>query len=89
MNYNKLIKYLKNGREIEFTFNELNCSMTNFNNEWYFSINGNDENKSFVLSDFEDYDTLIESINKIVIEGKSIKEIFDNRKYDENSLSIF
>ncbi len=40
------------------------------------------------LSIFEDYEKLVRKIGKINIEGKTIRYLFDNEEYDQNSLYI-
>ena len=88
MNYKDLVDSLRRGREIEFSYNNINYSITNYEGIWYFSEEKDDLVKSQELSDFEDYDKLIKNVSKITIEGKTIEDLFDNKEYDEGTLYI-
>ena len=88
IDYKDLIASLKRGREIEFSYNNINYSITNYEGIWYFSEEKDDLVKSQELSDFEDYDKLIKNVSKITIEGKTIEDLFDNKEYDEGTLYI-
>lgn len=88
IDYKDLITSLKRGREIEFSYNNIIYSITNYEGIWYFSEEKDDLVKSQELSDFEDYDKLIKNVSKITIEGKTIEDLFDNKEYDEGTLYI-
>ncbi|WP_394018485.1 hypothetical protein [Anaerococcus cruorum] len=88
MNYKDLVDSLRRGREIEFSYNNINYSITNYEGIWYFSEEKDDLVKSQELSDFEDYDKLIKNVSKITIQEKTIKDLFDNKEYDEGTLYI-
>lgn len=88
IDYKDLIASLKKGREIEFSYNNIIYSITNYEGIWYFSEEKDDLVKSQELSDFEDYDKLIKNVSKITIEGKTIEDLFDNKEYDEGTLYI-
>lgn len=88
MKYRDLIESIKSGREIEFSYNNINYSITNYDGVWYFSEENDNIKKSKELSNFEDYAKLVRKIGKINIEGKTIKYLFDNEEYDQNSLYI-
>lgn len=81
MDFDCLIKYLINGREIEFSYNNKNYSIANFDNYWYF-FSGS-ENIDYELSQFYDTKTLIKKVSEISIEGVSIKDIINNKKYED------
>ena len=88
MKYKDLIESIKSGREIEFSYNNINYSITNYDGVWYFSEENDNIIKSQELSNFEDYEKLVRKIGKISIEGKTIRYLFDNEKYDQDSLYI-
>ncbi|WP_416335133.1 hypothetical protein ACKRLN_02240 [Anaerococcus sp. DFU013_CI05] len=88
MNYKDLVDSLRRGREIEFSYNNINYSITNYEGIWYFSEEKDDLVKSQELSDFEDYDKLIKNVSKITIQEKTIKDLFDNKEYEEGTLYI-
>lgn len=88
IDYKDLITSLKRGREIEFSYNNIIYSITNYEGIWYFSEEKDDLVKSQELSDFEDYNNLIKNVSKITIQEKTIKDLFDNKEYDEGTLYI-
>ncbi|MBM0047055.1 hypothetical protein JNO63_08100 [Anaerococcus sp. mt242] len=88
MNYKDLVDSLRRGREIEFSYKNVNYSITNYEGIWYFSEEKDGMVKSQKLSNFEDYDNLIKNVNKITMQEKTIKHLFDNKEYEEGTLYI-
>ncbi|MFO3716418.1 hypothetical protein [Anaerococcus cruorum] len=88
IDYKDLIASLKKGREIEFSYNNIIYSITNYEGIWYFSEEKDNLTKSQRLSNFDDYDNLIKNVSKITIQKKTIKDLFDNKEYDEGTLYI-
>lgn len=88
IDYKDLIASLKRGREIEFSYNNIIYSITNYEGIWYFSEEKDNLTKSQKLSNFEEYDNLIKNVSKITIQEKTIIDLFDNKEYDEGSLYI-
>ncbi|WP_311491653.1 hypothetical protein [uncultured Anaerococcus sp.] len=92
--YNELKNLLEIGHEIEFVFEDINCSINNLGDEnhevaWFFSTNQKDEFTNTFLAEFDDRKTLLESLDKIKIKEKSLEEIIDQTLYDPSSLTIF
>ncbi len=92
--YNKLKDLLIIGHEIEFTFDDINCSINNFGDEnhesaWVFSTNQKGKFTNTFLAEFDDRKTLLKSLDKIKIKEKSLEEIIDQALYDPSSLTIF
>lgn len=89
MTYESIIRHLETGREIEFTYKGLFCSISNFGGIWYFSTLCGKENKSKELCKFEGKKGLVKDISKTYVKGILVKEIFDKNLYDEDSLCIY
>ncbi|ONI42084.1 hypothetical protein AN639_10750 [Candidatus Epulonipiscium fishelsonii] len=85
-NFNNLIDDLNHGREIEFKFNNSSYSITNFKGFWYFYCE--ETHISIRLSPFEDKLNLINAISSPKIIGIDIKDIFNHKRYDSDSLFI-
>ena len=94
ISYKKLKDLLIIGHEIEFTFDDINCSINNLGDDnhesaWVFSTNQKGEFTNTFLADFDDRKTLLESLDKIKIKEKSLEEVIDQELYDPSSLTIF
>ena len=79
--------YLRHGREIEFAYKGKQYSITNHSGFWYLC-----DDTEHILLDivcrFEEKDILVSKIAAIIIEGKTIQQIFDEQVYDEEHLDI-
>ncbi|WP_276887172.1 hypothetical protein [Anaerococcus lactolyticus] len=94
ISYKKLKDLLIIGHEIEFTFDDINCSINNLGDEnhesaWVFSTNQKGKFTNTFLAEFDDRKTLLKSLDKIKIKEKSLEEIIDQALYDPSSLTIF
>ena len=94
LTYKKLKDLLIIGHEIEFIFDDINCSINNLGDDdhesaWVFSTNQKGEFTNTFLADFDDRKTLLESLDKIKIKEKSLEEVIDQELYDPSSLTIF
>lgn len=94
ISYNKLKDLLKIGHEIEFIFDDINCSINNLGDEIHdnarvFSKSFEDESENTFLADFYDTKSLLESLDHIKIKEKSLEEVIDQVLYDPSSLTIF
>ena len=94
ISYKKLKDLLIIGHEIEFIFDDINCSINNLGDEIHdnarvFSKSFEDESENTFLADFYDTKSLLESIDHIKIQEKSLEEIIDKKLYDPSSLTIF
>lgn len=94
ISYKKLKDLLIIGHEIEFTFDDINCSINNLGDDdhesaWVFSTNQRGEFTNTFLAEFDDRKTLLESLDKIKIKEKSLEEVIDQVLYDPSSLTIF
>lgn len=92
--YKKLKDLLIIGHEIEFTFDDIDCSINNLGDDdhesaWVFSTNQKGEFSNTFLAEFDDRKTLLESLDKIKIKEKSLEEVIDQELYDPSSLTIF
>ena len=94
ISYKKLKDLLIIGHEIEFTFDDINCSINNLGDDdhestWVFSTNQKGEFTNTFLAEFDDRKILLESLDKIKIKEKSLEEVIDQVLYDPSSLTIF
>ncbi|WP_308749054.1 hypothetical protein [uncultured Anaerococcus sp.] len=92
--YKKLKDLLIIGHEIEFIFDDINCSINNFGDDdhesaWFFSTNQKGEFTNTFLAEFDDRKILLESLDKIKIKEKSLEEVIDQVLYNPSSLTIF
>lgn len=92
--YKKIKDLLIIGHEIEFTFDDINCSINNLGDDdhesaWVFSTNQKGEFSNTFLAEFDDRKTLLESLDKIKIKEKSLEEVIDQVLYNPSSLTIF
>lgn len=82
--FHELTEDLKTGREIEFTYNDIECAITNGEGKWWFT-QGND---SEVICEFEEKELLIQKAEKLVVSGVSVRDIFNGMLYAFESLYI-
>ena len=82
-----LADYLAHGREIEFSYNNTAYSITNHSGFWYLC----DDTRHILLDTlcrFEEKDILITKIATSVIDDITIRQIFDEQRYDTDNLHI-
>ncbi len=78
---------LRCGREIEFSYQSKQYSITNSQGYWNFYCDT--DNKLIQrICPFEDKETLTAYVKMQRIEGTPIPEIFDNMLYDDSSVCI-
>ena len=85
--FRDLADYLRHGREIEFTYNSRQYSITNHSGYWYLC----DDTDHILLETvcrFDERDTLVAKIAAVVIGGMTIQQIFDGKLYDAERLYI-
>ena len=82
-----LANYLKHGREIEFTYNGRQYSITNHSGFWYL-CDDTDHILLDTLSRFEEKELLVSRIAMFIIDGLTVQEIFDQKLYSEDGLDI-
>lgn len=80
-NYQELERDLLMGREIEFKIDSNQYGIMRWQEGWSFYKN----NKAI----FEEYKDVFELISDIRIDGKTLKYIFDNTKFESDNLTIF
>lgn len=82
-----LADYLKHGREIEFSYNSTNYSITNHSGFWYLC----DDTRHILLDTlcrFEEKDVLVAKTAASILDGITIERIFDEQRYDADRLYI-
>lgn len=77
--FQDIADYLMHGREIEFVYNGKECSITNHSKTWWFY----DGKRNIELCEFENFELLVSKVADIVIEDKTIREIFDGNDYGD------
>lgn len=80
-NYDLLIKDVLVGREVEFTYKKNLYGIMHFSQGWIFICNNKGISKYYKNS--------LELINTIKIDGKTIKELFNNDEILNNEISIY
>ena len=78
--FSDIADYLMHGREIEFVYRGKECSITNHSSKWWFY----DGERNIELCEFENKRLLIEKVSNIIIEDKTIREIFNENCYEES-----
>ncbi len=90
LRFDEIARELQTGREIEFTFDGKHYSITNNSSgRWCFCVDTNAG--SFLLEDlcpFGQLELLTTKIADTVLEGVTIRTIFDELLYDPSSLWI-
>lgn len=87
LSFADLADYLKNGREIEFAFNDRQYSITNHSGFWYL-CDDTDHILLDTLSRFEEKELLVSKVADSVLGDLTIQEIFDRQLYAEEGLTI-
>ena len=85
--FDDLADCLRAGREVEFSYKDRQCSITNHSGYWHLC----DDTEHILLETicrFEDKETLVSKVAAAVIGGMTIQEIFDGQVYDANELYI-
>ena len=85
--FNDLADYLRQGREIEFTYKGRQYSITNHSGYWHLC----DDTDHILLETvcrFEDKESLVSKIAISVIDDLTIQHMFDKQVYDTEKLSI-
>ena len=82
--FEQFIDDVKHGREIEFRINGVDYSITNTKMGWQIA-----EDNCLIVNGVSDEDLIIQIIkNEVLLDGKSLKKIFDDELYDKESLFI-
>ena len=87
MAFNNLAEYLKQGREIEFSHNGRQYSITNHSGFWYL-CDDTDHICLETICRHEEKELLVSKCADFRIEGLSLQQIFDGRFYDAETLYI-
>ena len=87
LSFSDLADYLKHGREIEFAYHGRQYSITNHSGFWYL-CDDTDHILLDTLSRFEEKELLVSRIAIFSIDGLTIQEIFDQKLYSVDGLSI-
>ena len=82
-----LAEYLKQGREIEFTYKGRQYSITNHSGFWYL-CDDTDHILLETLCRFEEKEILVSKIATTVIDDLTIQQMFDKQDYDAEKLHI-
>lgn len=85
--FNSIAEYLRHGREIEFTYQDRQYSITNHSGFWYLC----DDTEHILLEEIcrvEEKDILISKVADSMIDGLSIQQIFDRRVYDTKKIYV-
>lgn len=85
--FETILKSLECGREIEFSYNKKQYSITNSNGYWNFCCD-TDNRLIEKICPFEDSSALISRISVYFIDSTPISAIFDEGKYDTSSIYI-
>ena len=78
--YKSLLADLETGRELDFTIKNTTYYIAQNEGEGYYFTS--DDNTT-------DFDSYIDLVNKVRIEGYTLKQLFDNNVLEIKNLSIF
>ena len=87
LSFADLADYLRHGREIEFAYNGRQYSITNHSGFWFLC----DDTDHILLdtpSRFEEKELLVSRIAIFSIDGLTVQEIFNQKLYCVDGLSI-
>ena len=84
INFNELAKYLEEGKEVEFTYNNIFNVITVQDEDWCFISDFN----VYKLAPKNERKWLVTFLKGVKVADKTVEEIFDNYLYDVNSLRI-
>ncbi len=84
--FDDILKFLGQGREIEFAVDGKLYGIVNFDGYWLFCCGP--DYPSITLAEFEDRTTLKAKVADKEFIGLDIKSIINNRLYEEGSLDI-
>lgn len=87
LSFSVLSDYLRCGREIEFSYQGKQYSVTNSQGEWKFCCD-TDGSLTERICAFEDKDALIAYMQTHKIAGIPISDLFDRALYDADSVCI-
>lgn len=85
--FDDLADYLRHGREIEFAYKGRQYSITNHSGFWYL-CDDTDHIRLKTVCRFEEKEILTSEIAVAVVDDLTIQQIFDERVYDTQKLSI-
>lgn len=85
--FKEIESFLKEGREIEFIYQQKEYSITNSNGYWHLCCD-TDEKTLEKICPFEEKDLLISKIKNICIDNTLIADIFHKKSYESNSICI-
>ena len=77
--YADIADYLRHGREIEFTYKDRECAITNHTNKWWFY----DGAEQVEICEFENFTLLVNKISECAAGDITVQEIFDNGLYTD------
>lgn len=77
--YADIEDYLMHGREIEFSYKDRECAITNHSKCWWFY----DGVEQIEICEFENFTCLVNQIAECVVEDKTVQDIFDNGLYED------
>ncbi len=85
--FSAILAYLSSGREIEFSYQGKQYSITNSKGYWNFCC---DTDSSLIqrICPFENKDALIAYVKTLSIEGTPIPAIFDDKLYGDSFVCI-
>lgn len=86
--FKQILDSLELGREIEFSYNNRQYSITNSEGYWNFCCDTAPATTEQICP-FKDRALLISRVSAYSIENTPLSLIFDEEKYDKNSLCIF
>lgn len=87
MSFAEIAQDLKEGREIEFSYHGKHYSITNSAGYWNFCCD-TDEEVIKRICPFDDKAKLVECISNLGIDNVPLSMIFDEEKYDPQSVYI-
>ena len=67
------------GREIEFSYKDRKCAITNHSKRWWFY----DGVEQIEICEFENFTLLVNKIAECMVKDKTVQEIFDNGLYED------
>ena len=80
--YDDIADFLMHGREIEFTYKDRECAITNHTSRWWFY----DGVEQVEVCEFKDFELLVSKVAEYIVDGEKVQGIFDAGLYENVSI---
>ncbi len=76
--FSNIADFLMHGREIEFTYKDRECAITNHTSRWWFY----DGVEQVEVCEFENFELLVSKVAEYIVDDRKVQNIFDKGLYE-------